>query len=77
MAFRTSETVTVSEHWLPAPATAPEKVPKLLLNGTKWYHFGKKNQSHESFFRNGNRFGKFITHPHLRKTSETVPFCTY
>ena len=34
MAFRTSEIVTVSEHWLPAPATAPEKVPKRVLNGT-------------------------------------------
>ena len=40
--------------WLPAPAVAPKKVPKRLLNGTKLYRFGKKAEA-------ASRFSETIT----------------
>ena len=76
-AFRTSETVTISELLAPGIFGGSLKNSETL---TKWYEmvpFRKKNRSGESFFRNGNRFGTFMTHPLMHKTSETILFRTY
>ena len=77
MAFRTSETVTVSELLAPGSCTGSLKIPKCLLNGMKRYHFGEKTEAASHFSKTLTVSEIFMTHPHIHKTSEMVPFSTY